>query len=166
MIYLKYAKHVLLHKWFVFLACCTLGVPWLGVLHDLSKLLPDEFFPYASYFHGRPPGGSPERDAIRRRMQGDFDRAWLRHLHRNRHHPQHWRLVNDTDGVVLLAMPEKYVREMVADWIGAGMAIYGYSWKEAPQKTHAWWSANQNGSGYALHPDTFGKVLQLLRSLG
>lgn len=157
MMYLKYLRYLARHKWFVFLACCKLGVPWLGVLHDLSKFLPDEFVAYARYFYGRPPGGSPERDA--------FDRAWLLHIHRNRHHPQFWVLRNDTDGVTLLEMPQRYVREMVADWIGAGMAIRGHGWEQAPGRTREWWATNNGRSGYRMHKATLAQVERLLENL-
>ena len=50
--YWKYLKAVLKHKWFVFIECRKLGIPWLGVIHDLSKFLPSEFIPYARYFYG------------------------------------------------------------------------------------------------------------------
>jgi hypothetical protein len=159
--YLKYLSYVLRHKWFVFLACCKLGVPWLGVLHDLSKFRPDEFVPYARYFYGP----KPESGYGIEQVKSWFDRAWLLHIHRNRHHPQFWVLRNDTDGVSLLEMPEKYVREMVADWIGAGMAIHGYGWDAAPQKTLDWWAENHNRSGYAMHDETFRRVGALLVGL-
>lgn len=43
-------------------------------------------------------------------------------------------------------MPEKYVREMVADWIGAGRAITG------KYEAHSWYQ--QNKEKIQLHPQT------------
>jgi hypothetical protein len=54
-----------------------------------------------------------------------FDRAWLHHQHRNPHHWQHWVLREDSGATKILAMPPHFVREMVADWMGAGRAITG-----------------------------------------
>lgn len=51
--YLKYLWYVIRHKWFVFLACCHRRMYWLGIIHDWSKLLPSEFFPYAKHFYGK-----------------------------------------------------------------------------------------------------------------
>lgn len=150
----RYAVFLARHKWFVFRACRRLGVSWLGVLHDLSKLRPDEWGPYADYFYG---GHDGRRDA--------FDRAWLLHIHRNRHHPQFWVLRNDTDGVSLLEMPERYVREMVADWLGAGMAIKGHGWDRAPAECYAWWKENRDRSEYAMHLATRDLVEKLLWQL-
>ena len=49
--YIAYAQYVLAHKWYVFLAGCRLGLPWLAALHDLSKFSPAEFGPYARFFY-------------------------------------------------------------------------------------------------------------------
>jgi hypothetical protein len=59
-----------------------------------------------------------------------FDRAWLKHQHRNAHHWQHWVIREDQGGTKTLEIPEPYVREMVADWLGAGRAITG-KWEAA-----------------------------------
>lgn len=125
--YLYYFLYVLRHKWFVFLQCCKFGIPWLGLVHDWSKFLPSEFIPYARYFHN--PDGTPRqrRDDTgyyKPTDTGDvaFDFAWLLHQKRNRHHWQWWILPEDYGGIKVLPMQEKYRLEMVADWIGAGLA--------------------------------------------
>ncbi len=51
--YFKYLQAILRHKYFVFLEACKLGIPWLGLIHDLSKFLPCEFIPYARWFYGK-----------------------------------------------------------------------------------------------------------------
>lgn len=52
-IYWRHFKSICRHKWFVFWACLSLGVPiWSALLHDWDKFLPDEFFAYANYFYG------------------------------------------------------------------------------------------------------------------
>jgi hypothetical protein len=50
--HLKYLKYVLTHKWYVLLKCIELGIPWRGIVHDLSKFLPSEWSPYVEYFYG------------------------------------------------------------------------------------------------------------------
>lgn len=54
-----------------------------------------------------------------------------------------------------LPMPEAYVREMVADWMGAGRAITG-RWDVAE-----WYKKNRDNM--VLHPDTRTRVEALLR---
>lgn len=116
-------KYLTRHKWFVFQAGLRTGAPIPAlIIHDWSKLLPSEWFPYANYFFSKraetayfhDPGSNVE-----------FDTAWLKHIHRNPHHWQYWILQNDEDGLRVLDMPLRYVKEMVADWMGAGKAQTG-----------------------------------------
>jgi len=66
-------------------------------------------------------------------------------------------VVRDANRYRALPMPERYVREMVADWMGAGRAITG-KW-DAP----AWYE--QNKYKMVLHPDARGLVEALLAGL-
>jgi hypothetical protein len=65
------------------------------------------------------------KEQITTEREAAFDRAWLHHQHANPHHWQHWVLREDSGAVKLLPMPEHFLREMVADWMGAGRAITG-----------------------------------------
>ena len=103
--YLKYLKYVLRHKWFVFIECFKLGIPVRGLLHDMSKLLPSEFIPYARYFYGTWYKNEDWHGDIRNHIPYErtvdgvakaFDIAWLKHQKRNPHHWQYWLLVNDS----------------------------------------------------------------------
>ena len=107
--YLAYIKYVLRHKWFVFVEACKLGIPWRGLVHDLSKFRLRELVPYTNYFYGD--------------GHDDFKRAWLEHIHSNPHHWQYWVLNMDDEQTILLPVPKKYLKEMLADWIGVGRAL-------------------------------------------
>lgn len=122
--HLKYASYVLRHRWFVFVECLKLGIIWRGLVHDLSKFLPSEWFPYVNYFNGewRCKGDVPKDYKAPKPIEAAFDLAWLKHQHRNPHHWQFWRLREDDGGTKLIPMPPKYVKEMLADWRGAGRA--------------------------------------------
>ena len=122
--HLLYLWYVLRHKWYVFVECWRSGIPWLGVMHDLSKFMPSEWFPYVHYFYN--PDGSPKqrRDDTgyyKPTDTGDaaFDFAWLLHQKRNRHHWQWWILPEDEGKIKVLPIPAKYRLEMLADWRGA-----------------------------------------------
>lgn len=134
--HMRYLSYVARHKWFVFRAGLKTRAPlWRLLIHDWSKFTAAEWFPYVQNFYGREdeyyrqawrvgvalraPRGHRLRDA------GAFDKAWLHHQHRNAHHWQHWLLQEDDGPLKTLPMPEKLVREMVADWMGAGRAITG-----------------------------------------
>jgi len=125
--YIAYLGYVLRHKKHVFQAARELGIPLRGLLHDISKFRPSEILPYARYFYE--PDGSPrtrrdETGYYKAAETGDkaFDTAWMHHQHRNPHHWQYWVLPLDDGGIKALPMPVEYVREMVADWRGAGIA--------------------------------------------
>lgn len=117
----QYLKYVLRHKWFVFVAGLRTGAPlWRLVIHDWSKFLPSEWAPYVRNFYGDPA----------KRRPGDFERAWNLHQKRQPHHWQFWLMFMDrpSNGVSrysVLPMPDWAIREMVADWMGAGRAITG-----------------------------------------
>ncbi len=54
-ILIKAAKHFNLvnkHRWEVFKLCCKAGIPYRGLVHDLSKYSPTEFWESAKYFDG------------------------------------------------------------------------------------------------------------------
>jgi hypothetical protein len=131
--HLRYASYVLRHKWFVLVAGLRTHAPlWRLLVHDWTKLLPCEWSPYVRSFYG--PWAYKDRPA---EVVAAFDAAWLHHQHANPHHWQHWVLREDSGATKVLEMPERYVREMVADWMGAGRAITG-RWDVA-----SWYAANR-----------------------
>ena len=67
-------------------------------------------------------------------------------MNRNKHHWQYWLSIEPGRDPEPLKIPEIYVREMVADWIGAGIAITG------EDNVLLWW--NDNATNIWLHPDT------------
>lgn len=141
--YLKYFSYVFRHKWYVMVECFKYGLYWQGIIHDWSKFLPSEFVAYAEFFYG----GDKRKDRFYTPSQGSykFNRAWLLHQHRNPHHWQYWLLQEDDGSKFPLAMPLKYIEEMVCDWKGAGKAS-GYS------DTPAWYQRNKDK--IILHPAT------------
>lgn len=130
--HLAYLRYVIIHKWYVFVECWRRGLVWQGVIHDLSKFWPDEWIPYVWHFHllGNPP---------RTEWGEAFKRAWLRHVHRNPHHPEHY-YYEDT----ALDIPMRYRVELLADWVGASRI----------QGNHlpSWYRAHRHR--FVLHPDT------------
>lgn len=148
--YFKYLRYIIIHKWYVFIECCKLGIPIRGIIHDMSKLRPSEFFAYANYFYS--PSDIPVEQGIK--IQHKLDLAWMFHQHRNPHHWQFWLLKED-DGILKpQPMPEVFILEMVADWKGAGRAITG------ADNTASWYKENRDKQ--LMHPDTRKRVEELL----
>jgi len=135
----KYISYVVRHKWYVFLECCFYGIPAQGITHDLSKILPSEYFPYVNFFGGDVTSKRDKTGYYKPTDTGDtaFDFAWLLHQKRNKHHWQFWVLPEDSGGLKVLEMPDKYRKEMVADWRGAGKA-------QGTPDCRAWYAANKD----------------------
>lgn len=143
--YIKYLKYIAIHKYYVAMECFKYGLYWRGLVHDLSKLKPSEFVPYANYFYGNyrsyKDASAYEKTYYNFKYKEDvaseFDIAWLHHQKRNRHHWQYWTLQEDDGKSILIPMPDKYRKEMLADWRGAGMAITG------KDNTPEWYEKNK-----------------------
>lgn len=163
--HLRYLKYLICHKWFVFLAGLKTKAPlWRLIVHDWSKFLPCEWLPYVESFYGKGIalrqeqksvlGLTPSEDQDLIEIKSSFDHAWLHHQHLNQHHWQHWVLREDSGRVKLLEIPEHFVREMVADWAGAGRGITG-KWEVV-----GWYE--QNKTKIQLHDHSRVLVEQLL----
>jgi hypothetical protein len=95
----KYGWYLTKHKFFVMIECVKEGMLWRGLIHDLSKLNPKEFFPYAYHFYQ---DNKPKRDSTGYYKPTDtgnlnFEMAWLHHIHKNKHHWQHYCISADND---------------------------------------------------------------------
>lgn len=109
-IYWNYFKYIIEHKKNVAIECLKLGLYWHAITHDLSKFLPSEFYAYAEKFF------SGDYAYKFHEVEGNFEIAWLHHQHRNKHHWDYW--VNSSG--VPMQMPERYVKQMIADWNAMG----------------------------------------------
>lgn len=143
--YIKYLLYVLKHKWFVFIECCRLGIPWLGVVHDLSRFSPDEWKHRAMYNFG---GKSP-RDKTGHPSAVGSENYYLslhRHFQRNKHHWQWWVWQRDDGSTKLFPMSDRFRREMLADMRGAGRA------QTRKNTVLSYYHANKEKT--ILHPET------------
>ena len=108
------------HRFKVFKLCCRAGIPFRGIVHDLSKYSPVEFFESVKYFDG---GKSPISNC---KKENGYSNAWLHHKGRNKHHHEYWYdYAAPTDAAL---MPYKYFTEMVCDTLAAGMTYQKDNW--------------------------------------
>lgn len=155
-----YLKYIIKHKWYVFLACrkfkCSL---WRAVIHDISKFYPDEWFGYINTFFNENGTFKKFRDETGAydptEISKEFDYYWLSHQRRNKHHWQYWILVNSKGEVRPLEIPDTFIKEMVADWIGAGKAQNN---NVGPME---WYERNKYKM--ILHKETRRKVEELIK---
>ena len=108
------------HKWVVFKLCCKVGQPWRGLVHDLSKYSPTEFWEGVKYFNGK---HSPITDC--KKTEG-YSKAWLHHKGRNKHHTDYWVDLSAPDKTPIIPYP--YVAEMLCDKLAAGLIYKGKEW--------------------------------------
>lgn len=116
------------HKWVVFKLCCKVGLPWRGLIHDMSKYSPCEFFESIRYYTG---SNSPITGAKR---DNGFSEAWLHHKGRNKHHPEYW--VDETAPNPTPMIPYKYAAEMMCDKMAAGIIYQGEKWTKEYQLSY------------------------------
>jgi hypothetical protein len=148
----KYAWLAIKHKWFLMEAGRKLKVPWILILlHDLSKFSWKELPGYGRQFCG-------SKDDPR-----GWAETWLHHQNTAPHHSEYWIMRSGTkpfpDGCPL-PMPEKYVREMIADWMAASKAYEG-RW---PDPAHWKWF-DDHFCKLDLHPDTRIMVLDIIKKI-
>jgi len=148
---MKYFFLTIRHKWFVFLAGLKVGCPILRlIIHDWTKFLPSELPHYHRQFFGKTddPAG--------------FVRCWTRHQNRHEHHWEYWiprtghnRCYPPFPDNTPIEMSDEAVKEMIADWLGAGRAYEG-KWPNGGG--WLWWEKNKEKILPRLHPITASKV--------
>lgn len=110
----KHLRTIFTHKYYVFIGCCKLGIPFRGLLHDLSKFSPIELST-AKYWNG-----SSSPIPAEKALKG-YSLGWIHHKNCNKHHWEYW--VDFKQKTPIFApMPKKYLLEMFADWYGASRA--------------------------------------------
>ena len=120
---INFFKHLHLinkHKWYVFKLCFKAGIPLRGLVHDLSKYSPTEFFESVKYFDGN---HSP---IVESKKENGYSKAWLHHKGRNKHHFEYWIDLNAPDKTPII--PYKYTVEMICDTLAAGIVYKGKNW--------------------------------------
>ncbi len=121
----QHFKTVTYHRWLVRQGCFRVGLYWQGLTHDLSKYAPAEFRTGALYYQGSRSPNAAERE------EKGFSEAWMHHKGRNRHHYEYWTDMNPkTRNYEAVAMPRKYLVEMVMDRRAACMTYQGRNYKD------------------------------------
>lgn len=135
-------KKICIHKHYVRKYCWKAGLYWQGIIHDLSKFSPIEFWESIKYYQGN---RSPI-DACKE--ANGFSKAWLHHKGRNLHHYEYWQDNFDKGGEPLI-IPYKYSVEMLCDYLGAGHAYWG---KKFTYESELKWWEDKKSKPIAMHP--------------
>lgn len=141
------------HRWNVFKLCCKAGIPVQGLLHDLSKYSPIEFFEGVKYFTG---GYSP---IVNCKRDKGYSEAWLHHKGRNKHHFEYWYDYSLPNSGVLI--PLKYFKEMVCDTFAAGIVYQGKTWTKEFQ--YSYWKKTSPRTH--MHPTTNAALTDVYKTV-
>ena len=154
----KHFKTITHHKYLVMKGCFKVGLYKQGILHDMSKYSPSEFWVGIKYYQGNRSPNNAEREAI------GYSSAWLLHKGRNKHHYEYWidySIKEISGGMAPAPMPNKYIVEMLMDRIAACKVYNGKKYTNASP-----WEYYSVGKEKApIHPETKAALEKLLYML-
>lgn len=154
----KHFKTITYHKLLVAKGCFQVGLYRQGLLHDMSKYSPAEFWVGVRYFQGDRSPNNAEREAT------GYSGAWLHHKGRNKHHYEYWIDYSANEipgGMAPVPMPDRYIAEMIMDRIAASKVYRGKDYTDADPLAYYY-----RGTDRApLHEETRTKLLRMLELL-
>ena len=155
----EHFKTVYEHRKLVREHCFRLGLYRQGLMHDLSKYSPVEFWRGAKYYQGNRSPNNKEREVTGHSM------AWLHHKGRNKHHFEYWidYIINE-DGSVGFGgnrMPKRYIAEMFCDRVAASKIYLKDRYTDdAPLRYY-----EISKSEIPIHPETGAELEKMLTVL-
>ena len=156
----SHLKTITWHRWLVRQGCFRVGLYWQGLIHDLSKYSPTEFFIGARYYQGNRSPNAAERE------DKGFSEAWMHHKGRNRHHYEYWTDMNKATRLYeSVPMPRKYLAEQVMDRRAACIVYQGKDY--TPGSALAYFMKSRERE--LMHPQTRREleyILTMLRDKG
>ena len=135
--------------------CFGEGLYLQGLLHDNDKFRPSMLMSYGNFFYGKEKSPRNKDGYYKPNDTGysKFEMSWHEHIHRNKHHWQWWLKQNDDGTKEILDMEERYIKEMICDWVGAGKA-QGFTSPKNNRffETRVWYDKNKDKM--TLSPNT------------
>lgn len=142
--------------------CFKVGLYKQGLLHDLSKYSPSEFWVGANYYQGDRSPNNAEREAV------GYSSAWLHHKGRNKHHYEYWIDYSTkaiSGGMAPAPMPPKYIVEMLMDRIAACKVYNGDKYTDsAPWEYYS--LGHENAPVHSETKELLEKLLLMLADKG
>lgn len=150
------------HRHLVMKGCFQVGLYRQGLLHDLSKYMPVEFFVGCKYYRGYMSPNNAERE------DRGYSLAWLHHKGRNKHHMEYWidydlakENGEEHSGMTGMKMPVRYVAEMFIDRVSASKNYQKDKYTDESPLVYY-----ENGKNkYMIHGDTEALLAYLLTML-
>lgn len=154
----KHFKTITYHKILVAQGCFRVGLYKQGLLHDMSKYSPAEFWVGVKYYQGTRSPNNAEREDI------GYSSAWLHHKGRNKHHYEYWidySIQALPGGMAPVPMPDRYIAEMIMDRIAASKVYMGEKYTDRSPLDYYY----QGTDKAPIHPETKAKLLYVLELL-
>ena len=153
---LKHFKTITKNRHQVMRNCFRVGLIRQGLLHDLSKYSPTEFWQGAKYYQGTRSPNARARDAV------GYSTAWMHHKGRNKHHYEYWTdVLPGTNTYGPIPMPTRYLVESVMDRIAASKIYRGSEYRDSDPLAYL----NHEKGEQLLNPETYRKMRFLLTLL-
>lgn len=144
------------HRRLVRSHCFRAGIPWRGIVHDLSKYSLSEFIPGVKYYSG---DHSPTADE---RKELGYSKAWMHHKGRNRHHYEYWTDSSPETGKYgPVKMPLVFTIEMFCDRMAASKVYM----KDKYTDRHPLEYFKKKNSQEDMHPETAELLERLVTML-
>lgn len=154
--YWKHFKVIFKHKMLVMKLCFKAGQYKRGLLHDLSKFGPTEFFSSARYFQGDRSPIEAEKDDF------GYSLAWQHHKGHNPHHWEYWIDNIGTRENTPIEIPYEYVVEMICDWVAAGIIYSGNKCDFSKPYSEPMNYHNAHKKERIIHPETASLIDTIL----
>jgi len=145
------------HRFLVFVHAVKAGIVYRGMVHDLSKYNPVEFFEGVKNFQQ----GTRSPIEQVRELYG-YSPAWLHHKGRNRHHIEYWSDYNPHEKKILpVKIPLVFVKEMFCDKVSASKIYQKEKYKNDFPLNYLLSGKDKN----YMHPETYNLLVKMLTIL-
>lgn len=153
-------KTVSTHRRQVRKLCFKCGLYQQGLMHDLSKYSPVEFWNGVKYYTGK---ASPH---VGERSAKGYSDAWIHHHNKNKHHLPYWVDIDPKTGKqCYVDMPRKYFLEMLCDRIAASMTYLKDDFTPSAPRDY-WLSHKDENEMHYLTELELERALNLIANLG
>ncbi len=152
----RHLRTITKHRQLVFQHCRRCGLFWQGLVHDLSKYSPAEFWVGARYYQGDRSPNDAERKAK------GASSSWMHHKGRNKHHYEYWTDYNMGEKepkYCAVPMPNKYIIEMFCDRVAACEIYHRNDFDKSQPLAYF----DRCRTDQLMHPETAKKIRYLLQ---
>ena len=154
--FLVYFGYLCLHKWYVLLAGIKIAAPLFRlIIHDMHRFRPSSMIGFVTYSEFMPyvpewTDSMCSEEALKLRHNDQY---------KGKYNWQHWVLIKNDGTLYPVEMPDKYVYELVADWMAHERFVAKGKDRWNPSEYYL-----QNRDKMIIHPNTHRLILTIMRA--